>query len=150
MNKDKSTFISSIMKQNDLIKITICGSMRYRGLMEKYQAYYTLKGNIVYMPVNYKSISREVETFKNSKEINKEILTNIHRKKIMNSDAILVVNGLGCDYYIGKDTVDEIIFANAMSKIIMFTNVAMDNTNECYFNYNKTYPLYIFKGEEED
>lgn len=148
---EQDSLLQRIMSDDnvDIPVLTICGSYRFRALKEKYQAFYTIKNNLVFMPVNYMSIKNEVETCKDSAEINAKRLANIHDKKIMLSEGIIVVNGGPDSYegYIGKDTLREISFALAAGTKILFTFVPHEDRYKYYFNNDKTYPLYILKEE---
>lgn len=99
---------------------------------------YTLKSNIVHMPVNFSLIEKEMNTTKDMIEYNHKILDKIHREKIMRSDVVLVVN---TNYYVGEDTCKEIIFAYNNKKPVIYTDVK--DGDVFIFNNDKTYPLYI-------
>lgn len=145
----EAKFLESVMDEDYCRKLTICGSYRFRTLKEKYQAFYTIKNNLVFMPVNYMSIKNEVETTADSEERNAKQLASIHDKKIMLSEAIIVVNGESYSYegYIGKDTLREVTFAYENDKRILFTFVPHADRDKYYFNNNTTYPLYMLKEE---
>lgn len=144
MDKNK-LLLEDIMNPEVLKTITICGSSRFRDLKEKYQAFYTLKGNIVHAPVNLSLIENEMNTTPDEMQYNYEILHKIHEEKIMRSDAIIVVNP---NCYYGKDTNREIIFARINKKPVIYTCVY--NINKFIFNNNKTYPLYIKENGNGD
>lgn len=131
--------LDNIMNPDVITTITICGSAKFRHIKEKYQAYYTLKGNIVHMPVNFSLIEKEMNTTKDMIEYNHKILDKIHREKIMRSDVVLVVN---TNYYVGEDTCKEIIFAYNNKKPVIYTDVK--DGDVFIFNNDKTYPLYIW------
>lgn len=142
-------FLESIMDEGYCRRLTICGSYRFRTLKEKYQAFYTIKNNLVFMPVNYMSIKNEVETTEGSEERNVKTLAEIHGKKIMLSEAIIVVNGGPNSYegYIGNDTKAEILIASVYDKRLLFTFVPHEDRHKYYFNNDRTYPLYMLKEE---
>lgn len=142
MNKK---FLDIVMNENSFTTLTICGSARYRSLKEKYQAYYTLKNNLVFAPVNYLLIKNQVETTEETKDNNAKMLVNIHDKKILLSEAIIVVNGEEC--YFGSHTTREILFAYQNNKKLLFSNIPDKEKEKYYFNNDKTYPLYILKEE---
>ena len=141
MNK----ILERILDEHYFKTLTVCGSYRYRNLKEKYQAYYTIKNNLVFAPVNYASIKNEVETCREVALNNVDFLHKIHDKKIMLSDAIIVVVGDEC--YFGSDTLREINFAYENKKIILFSNVPEEEKHKYYFNNDETYPLYMLKEE---
>lgn len=145
----EAKFLESVMDEDYCRKLTICGSYRFRTLKEKYQAFYTIKNNLVFMPVNYMSIKNEVETTEGSEERNAKALAAIHDKKIMLSEAIIVVNGGPDSYegYIGKDTKAEILIACVHDKRVLLTFVPHEDREKYYFNNDKTYPLYMLKEE---
>ena len=145
----EAKFLESVMNTDYCRSLTICGSYRFRTLKERYQSFYTIKNNLVFMPVNYMSIKNEVETTEGSEERNAKQLANIHDKKIMLSEAIIVVNGEPDSYegYIGKDTGREVIFALENDKRVLFTFVPHEDRDKYYFNNNQTYPLYMLKEE---
>ena len=142
-----NNFLDKIMDENICTNLTICGSYRYRTLKEQYQAYYTIKNNLTLMPINYAIIKNEVETAVDSHEKNAKIMADIHDKKILLSEAIIIVCGIGYEYYIGKDTARELIFAFENNKTILFSNVPAVEKHKYYFNNNLTYPLYMLKEE---
>lgn len=135
-------FLETVMDENYLRKLTICGSAKFRELKEKYQAYYTIKNNLVFAPVNYLLIKNEVETPVNAEQSIAVSLAKIHDMKIDLSEAIIVV----CpDCYIGSHTQREIIYAHENNKRILFTHVL--DKDKFYFNGDLTYPLYMSKEE---
>ena len=138
-------FLESVMSDEILETLTICGSIKNFNLMEKYEAIYSLKNNVIYKPINYSCTKREVETFDNANEINMNKLVDIHKQKIYLSDGIIVVTS--DDMYFGQNTIDEIIFAYQLKKPILFTNIPYDEREKYYFNNDKTYPLYMLKEE---
>lgn len=141
----KDKFLETIMDPICVRTLTICGSMRCFSLIQKYQAYYTLKCNIVFAPINYYTIRSEVETNKLIASTNKNILSRVHERKIHSSDAIIVV--IGEDDYVSNDTLNEIKFARARDKRILFTKVPEEDRDKYYFNHDLTYPLYILKED---
>lgn len=140
----KNVLLEQIMNIKVYKNLTICGAARYRDLMEKYQAFYTLKNNIVSMPINYESIRKEVETTNNADTI-KEMISYVQNKKIARSEGVIIVTGQ--DYYMDEATIKELIHAYSLSKPVLFTNIPDDEKDKYYFNNNKTYPLYILKEE---
>lgn len=147
---NKNEFLNKVMDPNAITTITICGSKRFRKLKEEYQAYYTLKGNIVHMPVNYASLTQAFGYDYLSEPCNKKIARKIHFKKIEQSDAILVVNGIEDDYYVGSDTMAEIAYANSLGKIIMLTQMAVDEGEDYYFNKDENFPIYMSDDDDNE
>lgn len=144
---EQDLLLKRIMRDdnNDIPTLTICGSMRNAQLMEKYQAIYTLRKNVVLAPVNYGCIKQEAETIENADELNKDILSKIHKCKISRSDGIIVV--VTEDMYFGEDTIKEIGFAHSIGVKVLFTHIPHKDRDKYYFNNDKTYPLYILKEE---
>lgn len=138
-------FLESIMDNRRCKILTICGSAKFRELKEKYQAYYTVKNNLVFAPVNYLAIKDEVETTEEIENINSIFLAHIHDKKITLSEAIIVVTNE--EGYFGLHTAREIEFAYKNNKKILFTHVKEKDRDKYYFNNDQIYPLYILKEE---
>ena len=137
-------FLETVMDENYLRKLTICGSAKFRELKEKYQAYYTIKNNLVFAPVNYLLIKNEVETSADAEQLIAISLAKVHDMKIDLSEAIIVV----CpDCYIGSHTMREFLYARENDKRILFTDVPETDKNNYYFNGDLTYPLYMLKEE---
>lgn len=137
-------FLETVMDENYLRKLTICGSAKFRELKEKYQAYYTIKNNLVFAPVNYLLIKNEVETSADAEQLIAISLAKVHDMKIDLYEAIIVV----CpDCYIGSHTMREFLYARENDKRILFTDVPETDKNNYYFNGDLTYPLYILKEE---
>lgn len=142
MNK---IFLESIMDIYTCRKLTICGSARFRELKEKYQAYYTIKNNLVLAPAKYLAIKDEVEKTEDDALLNAYYLMKIHDNKINLSEAIIVVTDEKC--YYGDHTAREIKYAKDNKKIVLWTNVKEEDKDKYYFNNNQTYPLYILKED---
>lgn len=138
-------FLDLVMNKETRTTLTICGSFKNRELKEKYQAYYTLKNNLVFMPINYSIIASEVETTNEVRRENIEILHSIHDKKIDMSHAIIVVTGN--DGYYGKDTAREVCRADSFQIRILYTYVPENEKEQFYFNNDLNYPLYMLKEE---
>ena len=92
--------------------ITICGSSRFKNEIMAMAHDLTLQGHIVLMPCVFHHADNEELTTED-----KIRLDNLHKEKIMMSDAIFVVN---VDNYIGESTYGEIDWANRMKKEIFF------------------------------
>ena len=141
-----NSFLDLVMNKDTCKTLTICGSRRFRDLKERYQAYYTIQNNLVFMPINYMKIKNSVETYEGAPKINADIMCNIHDKKIDLSDAVIIVCGLDYEYYIGPSTLRELLYAYNTNKIILLTSLPPGNQKDkFYFNNNLTYPLYMPK-----
>lgn len=100
--------------------ITVCGSLKYKNEIMQITEKMALQGNcmlsIVYSTKSDKATYTDEE---------KDILANMHKERIKISDAILVVN---IDNYIGSQTRNEIEFAKALNKeIIYYTDIINNN-----------------------
>lgn len=93
--------------------ITLCGSTRFKTEFLDAQKRLTLEGNIV-ISVGLFGHSGDDEVWT---EGTKEMLDNMHKRKIDMSDAIYVINPGG---YIGESTRSEIDYAKANGKEIMY------------------------------
>lgn len=93
--------------------ITLCGSTRFKTEFLDAQKRLTLDGNIV-ISVGLFGHSGDDEVWT---EGTKEMLDNMHKRKIDMSDAIYVINPGG---YIGESTRSEIDYAKALGKEVMY------------------------------
>ena len=93
--------------------ITLCGSTRFKDQFLEAQKRLTLKGNIV-ISVGLFGHSGDEEVWTPG---TKEMLDNMHKRKIDMADAIYVINVGG---YIGSSTRSEIEYAKKNGKIIMY------------------------------
>jgi len=90
--------------------ITLCGSTKFETKYREINEKLTLEGNVVF--------SCGVFKFKDANKENKrELLQEIHRKKIDMSDEIFVINVGG---YIGEHTAEEIEYALKTGKKINY------------------------------
>lgn len=100
--------------------ITLCGSARFKEEFYKIQKELTLKGNIV-LSLGLFSKSGDSDVFENLDEKNiselKEMLSDIHKRKIDMADEIFVINVNG---YIGDSTREEIEYATQMGKRVNY------------------------------
>ena len=91
--------------------ITLCGSTRFKDEFLKAEKNLTLKGNIV-LSVGLFGHSGDDEVWENMAEgtltKTKEMLDDMHKRKIDMSDEIFVINVNG---YIGESTKSEIEYA---------------------------------------
>ena len=93
--------------------ITLCGSTRFKDAFLETQKRLTLEGNIV-ISVGLFGHSGDDEVWK---EGTKEMLDNMHKRKIDMSDGIFVINVGG---YIGDSTRSEIDYAIRNGKTIEY------------------------------
>ena len=120
--------------------ITLCGSTRFKDEFLKVQKDLTLKGNIV-ISVGLFGHSGDSEVWENMDEgtltKTKEMLDDMHKRKIDMSDEIFVINVNG---YIGESTKSEIEYAKSLGKrvnylenkwfIVIKKVKTMNNSNE--------------------
>ena len=100
--------------------ITLCGSTRFKEQFMEAQKKLTLEGNIV-ISVGLFGHSGDSEVWENMDEgtltKTKEMLDDIHKRKIDMSDEIFVINVGG---YIGDSTRSEIEYALAHGKVVRY------------------------------
>ena len=93
--------------------ITLCGSSRFKEQFLEAQKRLTLEGNIV-ISVGLFGHSGDNEVWTSG---TKEMLDNMHKRKIDMADAIYVINVGG---YIGESTRSEINYAEKNGKGIIY------------------------------
>jgi len=93
--------------------ITLCGSTRFKDQFIEAQKRLTLEGNIV-ISVGLFGHSGDDEVWT---EGTKEMLDNMHKRKIDMADAIYVIN---VDGYIGESTRSEIEYAIRNGKEVRY------------------------------
>ena len=93
--------------------ITLCGSTRFRDAFMEAQKRLTLSGNIV-ISVGLFGHSGDEEAWT---EGTKEMLDDMHKRKIDLADEIFVINVGG---YIGRSTRSEIEYAQAAGKPVKY------------------------------
>ena len=93
--------------------ITLCGSTRFKDDFLEAQKRLTLEGNIV-ISVGLFGHSGDEEVWTPG---TKEMLDNMHKRKIDMADAIYVINVGG---YIGESTRSEIEYATKQRKTVMY------------------------------
>ena len=93
--------------------ITLCGSTRFKEQFLEAQKRLTLEGNIV-ISVGLFGHSGDEEVWTPG---TKEMLDNMHKRKIDMADAIFVINVGG---YIGSSTRSEIEYANANGNEVLY------------------------------
>lgn len=100
--------------------ITLCGSTKFKEEFMKVQKNLTLKGNIV-ISVGLFGHSGDNEIWENMDEgtltKTKEMLDDMHKRKIDMADEIFVINVGG---YIGESTKSEIEYAKKMGKKVNY------------------------------
>ena len=106
--------------------ITLCGSTRFKDEFLEAQKRLTLEGNIV-ISVGLFGHSGDNEVWENMDEgtltKTKEMLDDMHKRKIDMADEIYVINVGG---YIGESTRSEIEYAKATGKEIWYLEDAED------------------------
>ena len=100
--------------------ITLCGSTRFKDEFLKVQKDLTLQGNIV-ISVGLFGHSGDSEVWENMDEgtltKQKEMLDDMHKRKIAMADEIFVIN---VDGYIGESTKSEIEYAKSLGKKVNY------------------------------
>ncbi|MBQ7410085.1 MAG: hypothetical protein IJW20_01730 [Clostridia bacterium] len=100
--------------------ITLCGSTRFEKEFFEVQKELTLKGNIV-ISVGFFGHSKDAEIWDKMDEETqiktKEMLDDIHKRKIDMADEIFVINVGG---YIGSSTKSEIEYATKAGKKVNY------------------------------
>ena len=100
--------------------ITLCGSTRFKDEFMEAQKRLTLEGNIV-ISVGHFGHSGDNEVWENMDEgtltKTKEMLDDMHKRKIDMADEIFVINVGG---YIGSSTKSEIEYAKATGKPVRY------------------------------
>ena len=100
--------------------ITLCGSTRFKDEFLKVQKDLTLQGNIV-ISVGLFGYSGDSEVWENMDEgtltKTKEMLDDMHKRKIDMADEIFVIN---VDGYIGESTKSEIEYAKSLGKKVNY------------------------------
>lgn len=100
--------------------ITLCGSTRFKSQFEEAQKKLTLAGNIV-ISVGLFGHSGDNEVWENMDEgtltRTKEMLDNMHKRKIDMADEIFVINVGG---NIGESTRSEIEYAETTGKTVRY------------------------------
>ena len=97
----------------NFLVITLCGSTRFKDQFLETQKRLTLEGNIV-ISVGLFGHSGDDEVWTPG---TKEMLDNMHKRKIDMADAIYVIN---VDGYIGESTRSEIEYATKQGKTVMY------------------------------
>ena len=101
------------------MRITLCGSTRFQNEFEIVNSYLSLEGHVVYSCAIWGHAAGVTLS-----DDDKLRLDAVHMAKILNSDAIFVINK---DDYIGESTLREIYLALATDKEIYFLEPEGDN-----------------------
>lgn len=100
--------------------VTLCGSTRFKDTFMEVQKKLTLQGNIV-ISVGLFGHAGDQEVWENMDEgtmtKTKEMLDDMHKRKIDMADEIFVINKGG---YIGESTRSEIEYARSQDKTIRY------------------------------
>ncbi len=106
--------------------ITLCGSTRFKDEFMEAQKRLTLEGNIV-ISVGLFGHSGDNEVWENMDEgtltKTKEMLDDMHKRKIDMADEIFVINVGG---YIGSSTRSEIDYAVATGKLVHYLEAVQE------------------------
>ena len=116
IRRDKAAKRGGFEKNNMVGKnkvITLCGSTRFKDAFMEAQKRLTLEGNIV-ISVGLFGHSGDDEVWT---EGTKEMLDDMHKRKIDMADEIYVINVGG---YIGSSTRSEIEYATAIGKAVRY------------------------------
>ena len=104
--------------------ITLCGSTRFKDVFMETQKWLTLEGNIV-ISVGLFGHAGDAEVWENMDEgtltKTKEMLDDMHKRKIDMADEIFVINVGG---YIGTSTRSEIEYAKMTGKTVRYLEEA--------------------------
>ena len=108
--------------------ITLCGSTRFKEAFMETQKRLTLEGNII-ISVGLFGHSGDNEVWENMDEgtrtKTKEMLDDMHKRKIDMADEIYVINVGG---YIGDSTRSEIEYARATGKTVRYLEESSDGS----------------------
>lgn len=99
------------------MKITLCGSAKFEKEFKEANKKLTLAGHVVYSLAVYPSDEGGKDWYN---ALEKQLLDIAHKKKIRNSDAVLLIAPGG---YIGDSTKSELKYADAMNKPV-FKSIA--------------------------
>ena len=103
--------------------ITLCGSIRFKDAFMEAQKRLTLAGNIV-ISVGLFDIPAITASGEGNTTKIKEMLDDMHKRKIDMSDEIYVIN---VDGYIGSGTQSEIDYAKVTGKTVRY----LENVHRC-------------------
>lgn len=94
------------------MKITLCGSTKFKDQYIEWNKRLSLEGHVVYSVAFFGHADDEPLT-----EDDKILLDDIHKAKIYHSDAIVVIN---VNNYVGDSTKSEIKFANRIGRPVYY------------------------------
>lgn len=134
--------------------ITLCGSTRFRKAFEEANKRLTLEGFIV-ISVGLYGHSGDSEVWENMDEgtltRTKEMLDDMHKRKIDMADAVFVINQEG---YIGSSTRSEIAYAVARGKDVYYLESPAEKRCPCcgkyYFTEKNAYEICPVCDWEDD
>jgi len=95
-----------------MAKVTLCGSTKFKKAFEVINKQLSLEGHVVYSVAFFQHADNESLTAEQ-----KQKLDEVHKLKIDNSDAILVID---VDGYIGESTRSEIAYAEQTKKSVRY------------------------------
>lgn len=123
--------------------ITLCGSTKFKDEFIKAQKELTLKGYIVISPCLF-AHSGDEDALNNDI---REMLDDMHKRKIDMSDAIMVID---VGDYIGESTKKEIEYAKSQGKFVYFYNnpeFYYDDVGGCHDSGTGYNPNDVYCGE---
>lgn len=97
--------------------ITLCGSLKFENEFKKWDERLTFAGHTVFTVTSYPSDHQGNKEWYTTEQ--KQHLDLAHKRKIMASDGILVID---IDGYIGESTASEISYAEFYKKIIKYVS----------------------------
>lgn len=100
------------------MKIALCGSARFETEFKKWNRRLSLAGHVVYSLAVYPSDVGGKDWYTPQQKL---MLDEVHRKKIEESDGIVVVG----DGYVGESTIREIVHAVKLEKKLFATSHAL-------------------------
>ena len=102
------------------MKITLCGSTRFKELYQEANTLLSQAGHVVYTIAWAKEDESAAAPGKQMDKITKENLDLVHLAKILNSNAIVVLGEVDGKPYIGESTRKEIVWSRMHHKDIHF------------------------------
>ena len=107
------------------MKITLCGSARFEKAFHEWNEYYTVqRGCTVYSLAVFPSNKSDKNWYNESQKL---VLDLVHMRKILESDAIVVITHRDFECpagkhsaYVGESTKREILWANVCGKLIYY------------------------------
>ena len=134
--------------------ITLCGSTRFRSEFEAAQKRLTLAGVIV-ISVGLFGHAGDEEVWEGmdegTKTRTKDMLDDMHKRKIDMADGIYVINK---DGYIGESTRSEIVYAASKGKLIRYLEEDPDKICPCcgkyFFTEKNAFEICPVCGWEDD